>query len=610
MHHRSPAVLAAIAAVGLAGVRAAPAQEFHVNTYITGTQRSAAVASAPDGRFVVVWQSNGQDGSNYGVFGQRYDARGNPRGSEFQVNTYTTSHQLFPAVAAATDGSFMVAWSSLGQDGSSYGIFAQRYDDLGNPLGSEFQVNTSTSSVQSFPAVTSTPSGFIVVWSGVVGVFAQRYDAAGLPVGTEFSVCAYTITDKFSASVSAAADGSFVVAWASNNTPGDDLRGVYVRRFDAAANPLGGDFLVNNYTTGIQTQSKVSVAPDGRFVVAWSSKNQDGDNDGAFARVFDAAGTPVAAEFPVNAYTTNRQTVRGLSMAEDGGFVVAWDSDGQDASNYAVIARRYDILGAPQAAEFVVNTFTGGSQKMPSVAAAANGRLAFAWESGQDSDFTVGVYGKRFGAPDFIFADGFESGDMSAWSSAATDGMDLIVSAGAALDGTNQGLQARVNDTNSLFVRDDTPAAETRYRARFYLDPDGFDPGETSGQHRVRVLMAQDRLNQRLVTIVLRRLGGQYSVMGRVRLKNGSRMDTPFIDISDAPHAIELDWQRAGSVDTSEGTFELFVEGTSVATLSGLDNGDAAVDYVRMGVFAAKAGASGFPYFDEFVSHRRTYIGP
>jgi hypothetical protein len=46
-------------------------------------------------------------------------------GGEFQVNTYTTSYQLFSTVAAAS-GSFVAGWTSAGQDGSSLGVFGQR----------------------------------------------------------------------------------------------------------------------------------------------------------------------------------------------------------------------------------------------------------------------------------------------------------------------------------------------------------------------------------------------------------------------------------------------------------------------------------------------------
>ena len=46
--------------------------EFQVNTYTEGSQAGPAVAIEPASDFVVVWTSNGQDGSSFGAFGRRF----------------------------------------------------------------------------------------------------------------------------------------------------------------------------------------------------------------------------------------------------------------------------------------------------------------------------------------------------------------------------------------------------------------------------------------------------------------------------------------------------------------------------------------------------------
>jgi hypothetical protein len=89
------------------------------------------VACDSAGNFVVVWQGNMQDGSYFGAFGQRYASDGSPLGTEFRVNAYTTYTQRFPDVAFSSNGEFLVAWESDGQDGSSYGIFGQRHLSIG-----------------------------------------------------------------------------------------------------------------------------------------------------------------------------------------------------------------------------------------------------------------------------------------------------------------------------------------------------------------------------------------------------------------------------------------------------------------------------------------------
>ena len=172
--------------------------EFQVNTYTTKRQRPHAghsIAADAGGNFVVVWQSRGQDGSGEGVFGQRFDASGQRLGAEFRINTDTLESQDFPSVAAAAGGEFVVVWTGDQRDGSYSGIMGQRYDGAGEPLGDAFGVNSYTPGRQNIPAVSSGAAGnFVVVWSSddqdgsFYGIFAQRYDSGGAPLGGEFRV--------------------------------------------------------------------------------------------------------------------------------------------------------------------------------------------------------------------------------------------------------------------------------------------------------------------------------------------------------------------------------------------------------------------------------------
>lgn len=105
------------------------AAEFRVNTFTTGTQETSAlgsqsVAMASNGDFVVTWSSLGQDGDGGGVYGQRYRASGATQGAEFRINATTAGDQRSPAVAMANDGKFTVAWSGNGR-GDGDGVFAR-----------------------------------------------------------------------------------------------------------------------------------------------------------------------------------------------------------------------------------------------------------------------------------------------------------------------------------------------------------------------------------------------------------------------------------------------------------------------------------------------------
>src|SRR5207244_3553566 len=103
--------------------------EFRVNTYTTNAQGYPSVAADPSGNFVVGWDSP-QDGSGYGVFGQRYASSGAPVGPEFLVNTYPTNDPYDSSVLADASGNFVVVWESNLQDGSSLGVFGQRYSQI------------------------------------------------------------------------------------------------------------------------------------------------------------------------------------------------------------------------------------------------------------------------------------------------------------------------------------------------------------------------------------------------------------------------------------------------------------------------------------------------
>ena len=71
-------------------------------------------------------------------------------GTEFRVNT-ARSDQHCSSVAALADGGFVVTWTSLRQDGSDYGIYGQRYMADGIAVGSEFIVNTFTTTTSTHP---------------------------------------------------------------------------------------------------------------------------------------------------------------------------------------------------------------------------------------------------------------------------------------------------------------------------------------------------------------------------------------------------------------------------------------------------------------------------
>ena len=116
--------------------------EFLVNTNTLSTQALSKATSLKDGGYVITWSSYSQDGSDYGIYSQRYSANGEKVGVETQVNTYTSGRQNEQSITSLSDGGYVITWSSYGQDGHRKGIYSQRYDKNGNKMGTEIQVNT------------------------------------------------------------------------------------------------------------------------------------------------------------------------------------------------------------------------------------------------------------------------------------------------------------------------------------------------------------------------------------------------------------------------------------------------------------------------------------
>ncbi|MBI3448163.1 MAG: hypothetical protein HY049_04495 [Acidobacteria bacterium] len=402
-------VAALVLASGITLISAQPVKngpEIQVNTHQPGSQQRASVGRDGLGNFVVAWQSEGQDGSGYGIFGRRFGASGTAAGGEFQINTYTPNDQYAPKIAMNPFGEFVVVWYSYRQDGSGYGVFGQRFTSAGSAQGSEFRINTSTLGDQFDPSVAIGDSGeFVVAWTSYAqdgsadGVFGQRFDSAGVPQGTEFQVNTYTTSDQRKAAVSVGPLGEFTVAWESFGQDGSNL-GVFGQRFDSSGAPQGAEFAVNTYTTNRQQLPSIGTDSSGNFVVAWQSRNQDGSGDGVLARRFDSTGAALGTEFQANTFTTGNQNSASVGIDPFGEFTVAWQSYGQDGDGFGIVGRHFSSSGAPAGGEFLVNSSTTGYQTQPEVAMDPQGDFVVVWQD----DFLTGSFG--------VFAQSF-SGPLS-----------------------------------------------------------------------------------------------------------------------------------------------------------------------------------------------------
>ena len=202
---------------------------------------------------------------------------------------------------------------------------------------------------------------------------------------------------------------------------------------------------------------------------------------------------------------------------------------------------------------------------------------------------------------DLIFADGFESGDLSAWSSSATDSGDLSASLAAALSGS-YGLQAVIDDNNPIYVTDDTPNTEIRYLAHFYFDPNSITMANNDAHY---IFSGYSGASTEVLRVEVRSSKGSYQLRAELRNDRSGWKSSNWFTISDAPHSIEVDWRAATASGANNGNLTLRIDAALRATLSGVDNDTRRLDRVRLGaVTGIDTGTRGVLFFDGFESRR------
>ncbi|WP_166832001.1 Ig-like domain-containing protein, partial [Thalassoroseus pseudoceratinae] len=221
-------------------------------------------------------------------------------------------------------------------------------------------------------------------------------------MGGEFLVNTFTSQAQDAPDVAMDGQGNYVVVWQDWHQTGSGLD-VYAQRFAADGTPLGSEFQVNNYTIGNQWRPSVAMAPNGNFVVLWDDgrsdvyqeNGRDGSGSAVYGQLFAADGSRISNEFRVNQTTADDQFDGQVGMDDGGNFVVTWTSY-SGSTAYDVYARRYDAAATPLSGEFRVNTATSGHQSAAAIDMESDGDFVVTYGSPDADDF--GIRAQRFSA--------------------------------------------------------------------------------------------------------------------------------------------------------------------------------------------------------------------
>ena len=332
------------------------------------------MAANSAGSTVVVWNGRGSGDKN-GIFMQRFSAAGARVGEETLVNETTAGTQFDPAVAMADDGSFVVTWSGPTADDPT-AILARRFNADGTPASGEIRVNTTTADHQTEPAIAMNASGsYVITWTSEGqdgdsrGIFGQRFNSAGVAQGDEFQLNSTTARPQQESSVWMQADGSFMAVWSSFEQDGDNWS-VVARRFDATGIAQADEIIVNSTTTGQQRRPQIG-GTFGNYLIVWQSNQSDGGGWEVMAQEFDSTGARVGAEQTVNTSpagtNSGHQQHPAVGFSAAGQGAVVWsghggaDRQGAFGRNYADDRTRESNL-TPDLAEISDQTAQAGTE--------------------------------------------------------------------------------------------------------------------------------------------------------------------------------------------------------------------------------------------------------
>ena len=354
------------------------------------TPRSTARAVGIDSRggFVAIWQDENRQARTKAVYARAFGADGSPRGPEVPISVNAEGGPDGASVAVAPSGRALVVWAEVDvKEKSGRHILAQRLGVDGRREGTVFRVNSAGRGRQSDPGVAAAnDETFTVVWTGVVrlgwgmdAVFARRFDASGIPLTNEIRVTEESEIVPGNASVVSMPDGSFTVVFKySQSAP----RHVYVRRFDAAGQPLAAKTRVNVSEATVLGRASVAANSEGTLLaVAWNVYSEtETDGSHVLLRVFDGGGRPRTPEIQVDmstGYWLNGSPTVSFSGRDR--ILVGWDSS-QGKEDSHTLARYYSVQGQPEhTVPFWIDAGAPGHHTGVSIAANSVGDAAAVW---------------------------------------------------------------------------------------------------------------------------------------------------------------------------------------------------------------------------------------
>jgi hypothetical protein len=317
---------------------------------------------------------------------------------EFDVNIRSSLNQANPAIAADSNGNFVVLWHSYYQSKSNE-IRARLFEKDGSAVSGELVINQTEGGNQKAPAVVMDGAGdFIVVWQGPGedgnDIWCRRFDANGVAQTNEFIVNSNRVDKQVSPDIAMNSSGLHMIVWESNGVPEAGDKAICGQLFDADGNEVGGELVLSDGNDRYRFPA-AALSDAGKAVVVWV---RDSATQQVWRRQFVADGNaPVLGSVKVNdSLNFNSLTRPVIAMDSAGNYVIAWDEHPTDHDEDDIYFRAYLESGAWQE-QCRVNDGNDGAQWYPALVLHDDGELVLLWEGdSQDEKTKRDIFGQRF----------------------------------------------------------------------------------------------------------------------------------------------------------------------------------------------------------------------
>ena len=377
------------------------------------------IAIGADGNGIVVWyQDNQVSQDSFDVYGQLFSTDSLIGDSSFLINSFPYQWQWDPKVAMDAVGNFVVVWGGVHQDNSGWGVFGQRYNNRGEPIGNEFQVNSSTLQTQYHPDIAMNWRGdFVVVWEGFEndtlshGVFGKVYDKEACIIEDEFKINETSPGFEAAPRVAMDIDTNFTVIWLTRTHSHSDTTKMMARQFSWNDTlTFGAEFQIDSFSVGKLDPSDISMNWQGEFVVTWRRDTTSNDcTEGCYnkteaiwcdlicyeiyAQKFTKDGKEASDIIHVNKdKPQNNQMNPKVFLQNNGSFFVSWYSQKQfiAGSTPEILGKTYTRNNQALGETIKINRGKDSYGYHPVLAGRGN-HMFMAWASGDSYNKVIGL---------------------------------------------------------------------------------------------------------------------------------------------------------------------------------------------------------------------------